>query len=113
MEKYESKAKFSIRKEAVGFIKKSKFPMAIFTDNMHSVVRKVLKSAGILDHFEIIIGKDDVAEFKPHHEGLEMIVNGFKCRDRKKYLLIGNSDKDSTCSKNFGVEFIHVDEISA
>jgi len=106
---YESHSKYSVNYDALDVIKEFKDKkMAIFSDNMHSTIVKILRELDMADYFGIIVGKDDVTDFKPSADGLVHIKNYFKIDDINKCLFIGDSDKDAQASKNFGVDFYQI-----
>ena len=74
-------------------IKSAKIPMAVFTGKGRRSAIITLEQIGIREYFDLIITGDEVKNHKPHHEGLELIVQHFGVA-RGKTILIGDSSAD-------------------
>jgi HAD superfamily hydrolase (TIGR01549 family) len=112
IKKYESAAKASINPEVKEFIlkNKDKFKMAVFSDNLRETIEQGLSSEKMTPAINILVSKEDVAEFKPSIDGLIQISAYFKERNKKAYLFIGDRDSDGECASAFGIDFFKIDK---
>ena len=110
MFRHENSCPFATKEMVVKFIKNicQKYQMALFSDNLHSTIERVLKKIGLSDCFSIIIGKDDVENAKPSSDGLVAIEEFFKEKNKKKYIFIGNNWKDKKAAADFKIDFLKV-----
>lgn len=84
---------------------KEKLPMAIFTGRGHYGTQSILNHLQIGKHFDFIVTSDDVANHKPHPEGLFKICEQFKV-DPINTVMIGDSPLDILAGKKAGVKTI-------
>ena len=75
--------------------------LAILSSNTHRAIERALEHLGIREHFDIIVGKEDVVKHKPDPEGLILIkdragVSG----DETCY--IGDRSTDMECAARAG-----------
>ena len=52
-----------------------------------------LKEIGVYQYFDLIVTGDDVKEFKPSREGIDMFIDKFNL-DRNRVLMIGDAPAD-------------------
>ncbi len=103
--------------EAVYFIKNiEKFELnpdvniAIMSLNTHSTVENALKYAGVLEHVDYIIGREDVRKWKPNPEGLLKIQQKFNV-EKGEIIYLGDMNKDLETGKRAGVDSFLIDEL--
>ena len=60
--------------EVLEFAHKKNLIQAIFTYNTHNNARTSLKTAGITHYFDVIAGRDDIKNLKPHLDHLRYVV---------------------------------------
>lgn len=108
--KYEKRCEFNINKEAVSFIEQyqGRYRMAIFSDNLKETIVDILKQCNLFKYFDVIVSKEDVNRFKPDVDGIYKIYKYMNEKDKKKYIMIGNSSKDKKVAYRFNINFIDV-----
>lgn len=65
----------------------------IYTLNTSLNARNSLKNVNLLDYFNLIVGRDDVSNPKPHPDHLNYICDQLNI-DRKELLIIGDNPRD-------------------
>lgn len=96
----------------IDFIKKYKHKKkAILSTNTRKAIMAVLKKVRIKSYFNLIIGKEDVRNHKPHPEGLRFIMSFFKIRPQET-IFIGDKDIDFKAGKAARVLTCGVKEIA-
>jgi len=88
-------------KEVLEFLKNNNIKQAIFTYNTHANTLLSLKTAGIVSYFEIIIGRDDIRNLKPHPDHLKRICELLNV-DIDRVLIIGDTNTDIEAAINIG-----------
>jgi len=61
--------------EVLKYAKKKKLILAIFTYNTNNNTKTSLQAAGIIRFFDLIVGRDDINNLKPHPDHLNYICN--------------------------------------
>jgi len=87
--------------EVLDFAKKKNLKQAIFTYNAHANAVISLKTVGIIDYFDVIAGRDDIINLKPHPDHLKYICNRLKV-DCNEILVIGDTSSDIEAALNVG-----------
>lgn len=90
-------------KEALSIVKEKNVPLGIFTGKGRDSANITLKAIGVLDHFDLVITGDDVADHKPSPEGIFKFINTFGL-NAGNILMIGDSVFDVTAAKEAGVK---------
>ncbi|MHB1000898.1 MAG: HAD family hydrolase [Armatimonadota bacterium] len=70
-------------------------------------IEGILKRDGLSHLFDIIIGGEDVTQFKPDPEGLLMAIDRLGC-EKDSVTYVGDSIIDAKTARSAGVEFIAV-----
>ncbi|TFG16276.1 MAG: HAD family hydrolase [Promethearchaeota archaeon] len=83
------------------FLKKSKIKQAIFTYNTHANAVLSLETAGIVSYFEIIVGRDDIRNLKPHPDHVKKICELLGV-EFDEVLIIGDTNTDIEAALNVG-----------
>jgi HAD superfamily hydrolase (TIGR01549 family) len=91
--------------EVLDFVKEKNLKQAIFTYNTHENALISLKTAGILDYFDVIAGRDDTTNIKPHPDHLKAICNRLNV-DCNEIIVIGDTSKDIEAALNVGAHSI-------
>jgi len=82
----------------------------IVSSNFHDTLIEVVTQTGMVDKFQIIIGRDDVENAKPNPEGILRIINAYNLK-RKDVLFTGDSIVDEKAAENAQINFIYVEEL--
>jgi phosphoglycolate phosphatase len=88
-------------KEVLEFLKKNNIKQTIFTYNTHANALLSLKTAGIESYFEIIIGRDDIRNLKPHPDHVKKICDHLEV-EVNEVLIIGDTNTDIEAALNVG-----------
>lgn len=86
------------------------YQIFLWTSNMQSTVRPILKHEGLLDFFEKLVAKDDVRMIKPDPDGFSLIRS--EDEPLENFLMIGDSDNDEGAAKAAGIDFFRVEHAS-
>lgn len=70
-------------------------------------INEVLKREGLLDHFGVVIGGDDVQHYKPHPQGLFEAMKKLECSP-ESLVYVGDSQVDAELAKRAGVPLVVV-----
>lgn len=81
--------------------------LAIVSTKWRRPIEDVLALHGLRDHFEQIIGGDDVESHKPHPEGLEAALAGMQLSPEDA-VYVGDSAVDGETASRAGVSFVAV-----
>ena len=82
----------------------------IISSNFHETIMEILIQRGMVDKFQIIIGRDDVENAKPNPEGILRVINAYNLK-RENVLFIGDSPIDEEAAQNAQVNFINVENL--
>ncbi|MHA1884086.1 MAG: HAD family hydrolase [Promethearchaeota archaeon] len=89
---------------------KDNVKMAILSLNMRDTIIKSLEITKIKDHFECIVGREDVRHWKPNPEGLLKIKNYFGAR-KDEIIYFGDMEKDIITGKNSGIDTFRINDL--
>ena len=87
--------------QVLEYVEKQKIKQAIFTYNTHNNAVVSLKTAGISKYFEVIAGRDDIKNLKPHPDHLKFICKQLNV-DCDEILIIGDTGRDIEAAINIG-----------
>jgi HAD superfamily hydrolase (TIGR01549 family) len=87
------------------FIKKKNLKQAIYTFNTYRNAKVSLEKTGMLDYFDVIVGRDHVKNAKPHPEHLTKICNKLAV-DPSNIIVIGDNHRDIEGALNVGAKSI-------
>lgn len=94
--------------ELIDFIKYAKeYTMFVWSSNTRPTVKKVLHEYGIWNAFEKVVTSLDVDLLKPNTEGFSRIYD--PAIPKKRYVIIGDSDRDEEAAKQLEVDFFLID----
>ncbi|KAF0153618.1 MAG: phosphoglycolate phosphatase [Ignavibacteria bacterium] len=88
-------------------IKSKNIPLSIYTGKGKDSAEITLKEIGVYHLFDMIVTGDDVKEFKPAREGIDMFIEAFNL-DRNKVLMVGDAPADVIASHSAGVKIASV-----
>lgn len=91
--------------DTLAYLQKQGYPMAVVTTKMKDVALLGLKMFALTDHFETVIGHDDVQRSKPDPEGILMALDRLQCQDG---YYIGDNITDILAGKNAKLKTIGV-----
>ncbi|MGH3623159.1 MAG: HAD family hydrolase [Sciscionella sp.] len=81
--------------------------LTVATSKFHASADALLKAAGIRDHFDMVVGADQVRQPKPHPETGLMILEKFGVQ-ASQAVLVGDTTHDLLMAKAAGVRSIAV-----
>ena len=81
--------------------------VGIVTTKTGKYSRELLEHFGIMHHFELLIGREDVENPKPHAEPIEKAVAFFTCK-KEECWMIGDTRLDLESARNANVNAIGV-----
>ncbi|GAI86722.1 unnamed protein product [marine sediment metagenome] len=87
--------------QVLEFAKKKRFKQAVFTYNTHNNARISLETAGIFHYFEVIVGRDDTKNLKPHPDHLKIICEKMDVKP-DHIVVIGDTGRDIEAAINIG-----------
>lgn len=94
--------------ELINFVKNSKnYKIFIWSSNTQATINKVLNNYGIWNKFEKVVTSLDVDLIKPYTDGFNQIYD--PAISKKKYLIIGDSDRDKKAAEQLEVDFFLID----
>jgi phosphoglycolate phosphatase len=85
------------------------FQLYIWTSNDKRTVMPIFSSLKIEKFFKKIITRNDVKFIKPEPDGF-FLINENKY-PKSEYLLIGDSESDSSAAESAGIDFINIAEL--
>lgn len=86
----------------------SKFAkLGIVTTKTGKYSKVLMEHFGLMEHFEVLIGREDVENPKPHAEPILKALEAFDI-DKKEIWMIGDTKLDLISAKNAGVNSIGV-----
>jgi phosphoglycolate phosphatase-like HAD superfamily hydrolase len=87
------------------FAKKKNLKQAIFTYNTQRNARTSLETAGINDYFDVVAGRDDVQNLKPHPDHLKYICEKLDV-NLDEIVIIGDTGRDIEAALNISSKSI-------
>jgi HAD superfamily hydrolase (TIGR01549 family) len=87
--------------DVLEFLKKRSIKQAIFTYNTHANALLSLKVAQINSYFDIIVGRDDINNLKPHPDHVKRICELLNVKN-DEILIIGDTNTDIEAALNIG-----------
>ena len=85
-------------------LKKKNYKLAVCSNKLEELTKKVLKKTNLLKYFDYVVGGDTFANKKPHPSVLNNIIKKLKV-DKKKVLFIGDSEHDYESAINSKIKF--------
>jgi len=79
--------------EVLEFAEKKNLKQAIFTYNTHKNARTSLETVGINQYFDVVAGRDDIKNLKPHPDHLKYICER-KDVNLDEIVIIGDTGRD-------------------
>jgi len=79
--------------EVLEFAKKRNLKQAVFTYNTHKNARKSLEITGINHYFDVVAGRDDINNLKPHPDHLKYICERIDVNSNE-IVVIGDTGRD-------------------
>jgi len=85
----------------------SEVPVAVCSLNCEAACRIALERHGLLDAVETVVGRDSVAERKPHPEPLRVAVRALDVPPERA-VFVGDAERDEKTAVRAGTEFRYV-----
>lgn len=98
---------FEVVPETVETLRDLGIRLGIFSLKYRYRIETVLKREALLDAFEVIIGAEDVSEYKPNPKGLLVAMERLGCV-RENCLYVGDSLTDAKTAQRADTDFIAV-----
>lgn len=93
--------------EVLEFIESNNLKQAIFTFNTHRNAEISLQKVNLMKYFELIVGRDNVENMKPHPDHLLSICKGLDVLP-SEIIVIGDSSRDIEAALNVGAKSIAI-----
>ncbi len=87
--------------QVLEFAKKKRLKQAVFTYNTHNNARISLETVNIIHYFEVIVGRDDTKNLKPHPDHLKHICEKINVKP-DQIVVIGDTGRDIEAAINIG-----------
>ena len=87
--------------QVLEFAKKKGLKQAVFTYNTHTNARISLETANIFNYFEVIVGRDDTKNLKPHPDHLKHICEKINVKP-DQIVVLGDTGRDIEAAINIG-----------
>jgi len=81
--------------------------LGIVSTKFRCRIEAVLRREGLARRFEVVVGGEDVQEFKPDPQGLLMALSKLECT-RREALFVGDSLADAEAAQRAGLDFLAV-----
>ena len=85
--------------EVLKFAKKKDLKQAIFTYNTHANARTSLETTGIHHFFDVVAGRDDIKNLKPHPDHIKYICEKLNVNS-DEVVVIGDTGRDIEAALN-------------
>ena len=82
--------------------------LGIVTTKTGRYSRELMEYFGLLHYFEVLIGREDVENPKPHPEPIENAIAMMHPQEGEKIYMIGDTKLDMECAKEADVEAVGV-----
>lgn len=82
--------------------------LGIVTTKTARYSRILMEHFGVMQHFEVLIGREDVKHPKPHKEPIERALKHFENVQKEQVYMIGDTELDLLSANNAGVNGIGV-----
>lgn len=93
--------------ETIAILKERGYPLGIVSTKFRRRIETILAREGLLELFQVIVGGEDVARFKPHPEGINLSLRKLGCTPSDS-VYVGDSLVDLETAKRAGIPFIAV-----
>ena len=93
--------------EVLEFIESNNLKQAIFTFNTHRNAEISLQKVNLMKYFELIVGRDNVENMKPHPDHLLSICKKLDVLP-SEIIVIGDSSRDIEAALNVGAKSIAI-----
>ncbi|SFV60226.1 Phosphoglycolate phosphatase [hydrothermal vent metagenome] len=82
--------------------------LGIVTTKTARYSKELMDHFGLLHHFEVLIGREDVTNPKPHPEPILNAIELMQPKELEEIYMIGDTKLDMECAKEAGVEALGV-----
>ncbi len=93
--------------EAVRRLKEMGYKLAVLTRGHHAYAVEALRKTGMLEYFDLVLGRGETPRPKPYAEALEHTAK-LMGLTLDEILFVGDHPIDSTCAENACVPFVAV-----
>lgn len=81
--------------------------LGVVTTKTGQYSRKILENFGVMDAFNVLIGREDVHNPKPHPEPIEKAMSMMKC-NKERCWMIGDTRLDIASAQSAGIKSVAV-----
>jgi phosphoglycolate phosphatase len=85
-------------------LKKKGLVLAVVTNNAHAAACLALKRQGILDYFDLVVGREQMEALKPSPSGVKEVIKS--CPHVTRWVMVGDSWIDGKAAQQAGVDFV-------
>jgi len=82
--------------------------LGIVTTKTARYSKELMDHFGLMDHFEVLVGREDVKHPKPHPQPIEIALQKMGIEDRESVWMIGDTCLDIISAKRAGVKSVAV-----
>ena len=90
-------------KEGLQLLRENNWKIALFSNKTREGAQSTLKSFGLLDLFDLVVGDGEGFPLKPGKEAVEHILHTLGCKKENSWI-VGDNWTDLECGKNAGLE---------
>jgi len=83
-----------------------RFPVVVVTNNAYAAAVSALESTGILQRFDLVVGREQMTAMKPSSSGFRYAMERFSGISAEEWLSVGDSWIDGKASAEAGIPFI-------
>lgn len=82
----------------------------IFSDNTRETIFSIIEREQLIDCFDYVVAKENVANSKPKIDGLISIQKKYPNIRTETWVYVGDSWKDKQAAEEFGISFFNVSD---
>lgn len=92
--------------KVIGLLSDKGVSLGIASTKFRYRIETILRRVGLLEHFDVIVGGEDVSRQKPDPEGILLAIE--RLGAHKSALYVGDSPTDAEAAKRAGIPFVAV-----
>lgn len=91
-------------RSALAYLKGKGLVLTVVTNNAYSAAAKALKTLGVFEYFNMVVGRDQMEALKPSPSGVQVVLKQFP--HVKHWVMLGDSWIDGKAAQTAGVDFV-------